>query len=73
MKFQKGQKVKLTSYGVKAIMSTGGAQIRARVVDWNKRSGTITRVTALKQIVVTWDGNKSASDALHPSILELAG
>ncbi len=72
MKFQQGQKVKLTERGVKAIMSTGGAKVGARVVDWTTRTGTISRVTALKQIVVTWDGNKSDSDSLHPSIFELA-
>ncbi len=68
--FQKGQKVKLNERGVRAIMATGGSPIRARVVDWSTRQGVVSRVTALKQIVIQWEGNRSPSDSLCPSIVE---
>ncbi len=72
VKFEKGQKVRLTSHGLRAFMATGGSPRRARVVNWDGRVGTVSRITTLKQAVVKWHGNKSESDSLPSSILELA-
>ena len=66
----KGRKVRLNERGIRIHLKSGGAPVRAHVVDWTTRTGTIVRLTRSGNVLVKWDGNKSASDEIPASILE---
>jgi hypothetical protein len=70
-KLNRGQRVKLSERGLKYHKSRKPISLRGEIIDWSKRTGTITRVAATGGgIAVLWDGNKYQSDEVSPAFLE---
>lgn len=66
---EKGTRVKLNERGVKFHIACLGAHLR--MVKWEGRTGTVTRICRDKNYVrVTWDGNRAPSDATLITMLE---
>jgi hypothetical protein len=71
MILQKGQKVRLTERGLKFHTSVSGQHAPRQ--NWDRRIGTVKRVTRSKTYaVIAWDGNASLADALPLTFFEPA-
>ena len=67
IEFKKGQWVRLNQRGIR-VYSKG---LRKSAVDWRKRIGEISRITATKEACIIWDGNTAPGESIPTRLLEI--